>query len=258
MPEYNYQIHSNIKNIAPILNELEAKWKGFGIDEKIIFQLRLSTEELIVNAIKHGNKSCEELLIKIVCRIFADKIELEIVDKGSGFDHASLPNPTAKENLEKRSGRGVFLVKQFMDKIEFLEGGRRIKIIKITDIRDISNTAEMPKEGKMIISKEVTGNITICKIDGEINIDNSYELRKTFEDLTKEGSRKVIVNFSALNYIDSSGLATLIEMFQRLKKIDGALRICSLNDKVKSVFEITKLNTLFPVYDSLESAQEGF
>lgn len=110
----------------------------------------------------------------------------------------------------------------------------------------------------MKLSKQTENGIVVCKIEGEINIDNSYEMRKAFDEIISDKTKKVIIDLSTLLYIDSSGLATLIEMFQRLKKIDGELRLCCLNDKVKSVFEITKLNTLFSIHENLDSAKEGF
>jgi len=74
----------------------------------------------------------------------------------------------------------------------------------------------------------------------------------------KNGEKKVLIDLSGVTYIDSSGLATLIEMFQRLKKIGGKLRLSSMNEKVKNVFEITKLYKLFEVFDTREAALRDF
>ena len=248
MTDYHFKIQSNTKNIAPLLRELKTKWETAGLDEKTIFSLHLALEEALVNAIKHGNKNQEKLPVDLICRVLPDRVELVVTDKGKGFDLTEVPNPTSEENIGKNSGRGVFLIKNFCDKVEFLENGRKIKFTKFRDIQG----------GNMKISREVDNGIFICKIEGEINIDNSHQLRTVFDELIKDEANKVIIDFSPLNYIDSSGLATLIEMFQRLKKIGGDLRICGLNSTVKSVFEITKLNTLFAIYDKIEDAREGF
>jgi anti-sigma B factor antagonist len=110
----------------------------------------------------------------------------------------------------------------------------------------------------MKINQEQKNDVMICKIEGEINLNTSPELRKIFDTTINKNIKKVLVDFSQVGYIDSSGLATLIELFQRLKKIDGKLRICDMQDKVKNVFEITKLHKLFEIYDSQEMALEGF
>ena len=110
----------------------------------------------------------------------------------------------------------------------------------------------------MKISQDQKNDIMICAIEGEINLNTSPELRKAFEDFVNKNVKKVVVDFSGVPYIDSSGLATLIELFQRLKKINGKLRICDMSEKVKNVFEITKLHKLFEIYDNQDMALEGF
>jgi len=110
----------------------------------------------------------------------------------------------------------------------------------------------------MNVTEEKIQDVTFCKIEGEININTSPQLRKSFEDLIKSGEKKIIIDFSSVPYIDSSGLATLIELFQRLKKTDGKLRICNMSEKVRNVFEVTKLHKLFEIYDSRDLALEGF
>ena len=110
----------------------------------------------------------------------------------------------------------------------------------------------------MKIREEKINDVIICAAEGEVNINNSPELRKAFDAIIKRSEKKVLVNFSAVSYIDSSGLATLIEMFQRLKKIGGHLRFCNMDQKVKNVFEITKLHKLFEIFDSQESALKDF
>ena len=64
----------------------------------------------------------------------------------------------------------------------------------------------------------------------------------------------MLIDFSDVGYIDSSGLATLIEMLQRLKKSGGKLCFSSMSEKVKNVFEITKLDKLFSIFDSRQEA----
>lgn len=110
----------------------------------------------------------------------------------------------------------------------------------------------------MKINTGKQSEVTICAIEGEINLNTSPELRKAFDAFVRANAKKVIINFANVSYIDSSGLATLIELFQRLKKVGGNLRICNMAEKIKSVFEVTKLHKLFDIYDSQELALENF
>lgn len=106
--------------------------------------------------------------------------------------------------------------------------------------------------------RKVVGDITVCSLSGEININTSPELRKVFVDLTSTKVAKVVLNLTEVNYIDSSGLATLIEVLRKMKKYDGCLRLCCLSDKIRSLFEITKLTKLFEMFNTEAEALSGF
>ncbi|MDD5195954.1 MAG: STAS domain-containing protein [Candidatus Omnitrophica bacterium] len=109
-----------------------------------------------------------------------------------------------------------------------------------------------------MIKEERSNDILICILEGEININTSPDLRREFERIIRDNQKKVLIDFSNVPYIDSSGLATLIEMLQRLRKIGGSLRLANMSQKVKSVFEITKLAKLFEIADTREKALENF
>lgn len=110
----------------------------------------------------------------------------------------------------------------------------------------------------MKINNEKNGDILICAIEGEIDINTSPQLRKEFDNFVKSNEKKVLVEFSNVVYIDSSGLATLIEMFQRLKKIGGQMRFSGMGQKIKNAFEITKLHKLFEIFENKEGALKDF
>lgn len=110
----------------------------------------------------------------------------------------------------------------------------------------------------MKIREERNQDICIYNLEGEININTSGELRKAFDNIIKNDDKKVLIDFKDVSYIDSSGLATLIEMLQRLKKIGGSLRISNMNERVKNIFEITKLYKLFDIFDVRQEALKEF
>jgi len=110
----------------------------------------------------------------------------------------------------------------------------------------------------MNLTQETKNEVLICKVEGEINMESSVELRKAFDGFIRLGAGKILLDLEAVSYVDSSGLATLIELLQRLKKTAGRLRIANMSAKVKSVFEITKLSTLFEIFQSTEAALKEF
>ena len=110
----------------------------------------------------------------------------------------------------------------------------------------------------MQINAREADGIMILQMDGEIDINTSPEVRKAFEAMIKQQQKKILLNFSQVSYIDSSGLATLVEMLQRLKRYEGILRLSNLSDKVKALFEITKLDRLFSIFTQEDEALKDF
>ncbi len=106
----------------------------------------------------------------------------------------------------------------------------------------------------MNITQSQINGYTAIAIEGEVDLNSSPQLRKVFSDLSDKGSQKIIINFAKVSYIDSSGLATLIEMMQRQKKGEGKMLLVHMSDKIKSLFEITKLDKLFAIYRTQEEA----
>ena len=96
--------------------------------------------------------------------------------------------------------------------------------------------------------------VTIVQVSGEINIGTSPELRKLFE---KEPKKKIVIDFEKVTYIDSSGLATLVEVLKKTKTQGGSLGLAGMSDKVKSLFEITKLDKLFAIFPNQAAAVSG-
>jgi anti-sigma B factor antagonist len=108
-----------------------------------------------------------------------------------------------------------------------------------------------------ILQKDING-ITAYEIKGDIDINSSPEIRDSFEKVIKNKAMKVLVNLNGVSYVDSSGLATLVEMLKKTRSYGGRLRISNLAPKVKSLFEITKLEKLFEIFDTAEDAIAEF
>ncbi len=101
-----------------------------GFSERDTFGIRLSLEEAIVNAIKHGNKYDDHKVVRIAWRIHDDELFVEIEDQGAGFVPADVPDPTAPENLDRPSGRGLMLMRNFMDGVMYSEKGNFVAMRK--------------------------------------------------------------------------------------------------------------------------------
>ncbi|MFP6618667.1 MAG: ATP-binding protein [Pirellulaceae bacterium] len=95
-----------------------------------VFAVHLSLEEAIVNAILHGNQGDPQRSVDIKFHVAETHVRIEIVDEGPGFDPDGLPDPTADENLEKPSGRGVMLMRHYMDEVQYNKRGNHVIMVK--------------------------------------------------------------------------------------------------------------------------------
>ena len=110
----------------------------------------------------------------------------------------------------------------------------------------------------MRVKQHVKEDVVICSIEGEINIDNADQLRDVFRRIIEGNARKVILDFGAVDYIDSSGLTALIDFIKNLKMIEGNMFLADVPPKIDSIFTITKLNKIFKIVQTQEQALEKF
>jgi serine/threonine-protein kinase RsbW len=111
--------------------------QAIGLDEDAQHWVGVAIRESVINAIKHGNghDAAKHVVVEFSAATESDVVELSICvrDQGEGFDPSRLANPLAEENLLKSSGRGIFLIRNFMDDVQMKrlqEGGMEIRMTK--------------------------------------------------------------------------------------------------------------------------------
>ena len=100
----------------------------FHLDEDLYGNIMIAVTEAVNNAIKHGCKGNSDKSVSIALSFTDNAIKFRVEDDGAGFDYNNLPDPTAPENLEKPSGRGIFLMKHLSDEVDFLDNGRVVEL----------------------------------------------------------------------------------------------------------------------------------
>jgi serine/threonine-protein kinase RsbW len=107
--------------------------KDCGLDENTSFGVDMAVREAITNAVVHGNHEDDAKSVEVVFSCAENHLEIEVSDQGAGFDPASVPDPTDPANLLKTSGRGIFLMRSFMDQVEWRSrpaGGTTVRMVK--------------------------------------------------------------------------------------------------------------------------------
>lgn len=104
-----------------------------GIGEAAAFGIDIAVREAVTNAMVHGNQEDETKSVEILFNCLGNALEIEVRDQGEGFDPSRVPDPTDPVNILKTSGRGIFLMRSFMDEVEWSlrpEGGSTVRMVK--------------------------------------------------------------------------------------------------------------------------------
>ncbi len=121
-----YKFASTIDNISIIENLVDKIAEKNIIPEEQLGNVMVCITEAVTNAIIHGNKNNIAKNVEVEYLIENNQLIFSVKDEGVGFDFTSIPDPTLPENIEKEDGRGVFLIKNLADSIEFKNNGSEI------------------------------------------------------------------------------------------------------------------------------------
>lgn len=109
------------------------------------------------------------------------------------------------------------------------------------------------------ISERQAGDVTILDLEGKVTIgEGSVALRNAIRRLLGEGKNKILLNLGSVGYIDSSGIGELVSSFTAVNKEGGTLKLLNLTQKIQDLLAITKLLTVFDVYDAEADALSSF
>ena len=127
-----YTLDSSLDSVNRVEETAEQLAKKAGMDEDEVFRSTMAVREAAVNAVLHGNSYDPEKRITASFENTGDSLVIRIADQGKGLDPSTLPDPLAEENLLRGSGRGIFLIRSFMDEVHFklLHPGTELTLIK--------------------------------------------------------------------------------------------------------------------------------
>ena len=118
-------ITENIRIIESFIDNAKDK---FNLDDDIYGNIMIAVTESVNNAIMHGNKNDRTKNVTLSLSLNDNVINFRIRDEGRGFDFQNLPDPTSPENIDKPSGRGIFLMKHLSDEVNFSKNGSTVEL----------------------------------------------------------------------------------------------------------------------------------
>ncbi len=100
--------------------------------------------------------------------------------------------------------------------------------------------------------------VVVVDVDGQLIVGNRQELKQKVLDELESGERNFLIDFANTGYIDSSGLGVLVSLSKKIREQGGELRLSILNEDLRTLFELTKLDTLFSIANSRKEALSSF
>lgn len=128
--KFDQKIASDPDNCAKIIELILEQLDRFEWSNRDVFAIHMAMEEAILNAIRHGNQCALEKWVHVEISIDRQNFFSRITDQGTGFRIDDVPDPTLEENLENPSGRGVMLIKTFMDQVTYNDVGNSVEFKK--------------------------------------------------------------------------------------------------------------------------------
>ncbi len=117
--KYYLEIESDPNNLITVEEFINYFAKDLGLNDDKLSALLLAVTEATTNAIIHANKSDKNKMVQITAKIVDGKLNVIIKDEGPGFEPEDVPDPTDPENLLKDSGRGLYLMRIYMDDLQY-------------------------------------------------------------------------------------------------------------------------------------------
>jgi serine/threonine-protein kinase RsbW len=116
--------------VGRVADIVVARMAAAGYPDKDRFAVRLALEEAVANAVKHGHRGDSTKRVRVGYQVRADRVLVEVEDRGAGFDPRRVPDPRDPENLDKPSGRGLLLMRSYATWLRFNERGNRVTLCR--------------------------------------------------------------------------------------------------------------------------------
>ena len=128
----SFSLSSTMESVSEVEAAADKLAEEAGLDEDERFRFGMAVREAAVNAVLHGNEYDPEKQIAVSLENTGSALVITVADQGRGLDPATLPDPLAPENLLRGTGRGIFLIRSFMDEVHFrqLHPGTELTLVK--------------------------------------------------------------------------------------------------------------------------------
>jgi anti-anti-sigma factor len=233
-----------------------------GLPTPVRRSIQVALDEFVYNPIVYGFPRLEggpeagkgELRVELD----GELVRVTIADNGPPFDPLAFADPDTELSVEDREigGLGIHLVKTMMDEVGYRREGDRNVVLLVKRLGE-GTKAGQRGERSMNVSTRTEGAVTIIAFQGNLDSNTSPAAQQAIDAYLAAGGKKLVVDFSALDYISSAGLRVLLGAAKKLQPPAGGFRLFGLNETVREVFEISGFSKILQLRGSEAEAKEG-
>jgi anti-anti-sigma factor len=225
--------------------------------------MSVALDELLNNTIVHGfaGREGEGGEVRIEVELRADRLCVTLSDDGRPFNPFGMAAPDTALPAEQRQigGLGIHLVRRMMDEVSYHRRADRNVVILAKLLTGGTTGGEGRSGGRsMDIATRTHNDVTLVALAGNLDSNSSPQAQQALDAILAGGAHKLVVDFTALDYISSAGLRVLLGAAKRLSGTGGALRLFGLNETVREVFDISGFSTILAVFATEADALKGF
>jgi anti-anti-sigma factor len=258
-PSFRMTIGANPGQVAGVGAAFAAFADTHAVPAAIRRSMSVALDELLNNTIAYGFAGREGGEVRIEVELRADRLCATLTDDGRPFNPFGIAAPGSALSVEERQigGLGIHLVRRMMDEVSYHRRADR-NVVILAKLLTGGMTAGHSGGRSMDIATRTQNDVTLVAFAGNLDSNTSPQAQQALDAILASGAQKIVVDFTALDYISSAGLRVLLATAKRLSGAGGALHLFGLNETVREVFDISGFSTILAVFATEADALKGF
>ncbi len=222
------------------------------IEEGGVSQLELAVTEAASNIMRHAYHGRTDQRIRVTADAFADRICIRLWHHGTAFDPAMVQPPVFDGSRD--GGFGVYIIAHCVDEVRYVRDERGENCICLVKKR----TRRDKEKSRMELLCESVGDVMVVGLAGaQLDASTAEEFKRDITPVL-EAHTQVVFDLSRLGFVDSSGLGAFLSCLRHVHAQGGDLKLCSLSQPVRALFELVRMHRLFHIFDTQEAAIRAF
>lgn len=258
-PGFRMTIGADLGEVARVSAAFAAFADARAVPASVRRSMSVVLDELLTNTVSYGFAGREGGEVTVDVELSADRVSVTLSDDGAPFNPLDLAAPDTALSVAERpvGGLGIHLVRRMMDDVRYQRRTDR-NIVVVTKRLAGGTTTDHRGGSSMDITTRTQGDVTVVSLPGSLDSKTSPQAQQALDGILASGVRKMVIDFTALDYISSAGLRVLLGAAKRLSVAGGALHLFGLNETVREVFEISGFATILRVFATEADALKGF